>query len=67
MKCDISLGIGGVDGETGVNITTPLVAAVRKFLKENDHEGSFVSMSVKVYDEDAYTLLEALEKLESLS
>jgi hypothetical protein len=56
------LYVGGVDGETHFNLSTPNRAAIRQALFQHDHEGSAVTLTVLAEDADAYKVLDALDK-----
>jgi hypothetical protein len=60
----ITVQITGVDGETFFTFITPRPGRASRFLQQEDHEGSQVSVTVRADDEAAHRLLGALEDLE---
>jgi len=50
--------VGGVDGETSVQMQTPSKEAVKKFLEKMDHEGSDVHLVITTdTPEEVYELV----------
>jgi hypothetical protein len=57
----INVNIFAVDGESSFTTDTGSATAALAFLRAYDHEGSGVSVSIQVADQEAYRLLEMLE------
>ncbi len=62
----VTLGILCVDGETHLGMTGDLIAA-RQFLKDQDHEGSSLSVKIEAHNEEVYELLKDREEVRKMS
>ena len=53
----ITVQLSSIDGETFVTFVTPDAEQALKFLEKEDHEGSSLSVTCRVDNEQAYHLL----------
>lgn len=66
---EITVQIGCIDDDTGYSMSTSQsqeysAKAAREFLKKLDHEGRPVSLTVRVFDDRVYQLLDLLDKMQ---
>jgi hypothetical protein len=61
---ELTITVGGVDGETNFIMYTRHPYQAMKFITDHDHEGSTLSMTLRVDDEQVYRVLETLVKID---